>query len=36
MDKFWFHQAVKCDFTADLTGTGNDQKKLQSDNAFIY
>jgi len=23
LDKFWLHQAVKCDFTADLTGTGN-------------
>jgi len=23
LDKFWQHQAVKFDFTADLTGTGN-------------
>ena len=23
LDKFWMHQAVKYDFTADLTGTGN-------------
>ena len=23
LDKIWFRQAVKCDFTADLTGTGN-------------
>ena len=23
LDKFWSHQAVKYDFTADLTGTGN-------------
>ena len=23
LDKIWFHQAVKFDFTADLTGTGN-------------
>jgi len=23
LDKIWFHQAVKLDFTADLTGTGN-------------
>ena len=23
LDKFWKHEAVKCDFTADLTGTGN-------------
>jgi len=23
LDKFWQHQLVKFDFTADLTGTGN-------------
>jgi len=23
LDKIWFHQAVKFDFTADLSGTGN-------------
>jgi len=23
LDKIWLHQAVKFDFTADLTGTGN-------------
>jgi len=23
LDKFWMHQLVKFDFTADLTGTGN-------------
>jgi len=23
LDKFWMHQAVKYDFTPDLTGTGN-------------
>ena len=23
LDKIWFHQEVKFDFTADLTGTGN-------------
>ena len=23
LDKFWKHQSVKFDFTADLTGTGN-------------
>ena len=23
LDKIWFHLAVKFDFTADLTGTGN-------------
>jgi len=22
LDKFWLHQVVKYDFTADLTGTG--------------
>jgi len=23
LDRFWWHQLVKYDFTADLTGTGN-------------
>jgi len=23
LDKIWLHQAVKFDYTADLTGTGN-------------
>ena len=23
LEKIWFHQVVKFDFTADLTGTGN-------------
>ena len=23
LDKFWLHQAIKHDFTADLTGTRN-------------
>ena len=23
LDKIWLHEAVKSDFTADLTGTGN-------------
>jgi len=23
LDKFWQHQSVKFDFTADMTGTGN-------------
>jgi len=23
LDKFWLHQEVMCDFTADLSGTGN-------------
>jgi len=27
-DKFWQHQAVKLDFTADLTGTGNLSKEV--------
>jgi len=26
LDKFWSHQVVKFDFTADLTGSGNDQE----------
>jgi len=26
LDKLWSHQAVKFDFTADLTGTGNQKK----------
>ena len=26
LDKFWSHQAVKYDFTADLTGNGNRSK----------
>jgi len=28
LDKFWSHQAVKYDFTADLTGTGNRSEKV--------
>jgi len=28
LDKFWQHQLLKFDFTASLTGTRNDQKKL--------
>ena len=28
LDKFWSHQAVKYDFTADLTGTGNRTAKF--------
>ena len=23
LEKFWMHKAIKYDFTADLTGTGN-------------
>jgi len=26
LDKFWQHQAVKFDFTSDLTGTENNEK----------
>jgi len=28
LDKFWSHQAVKFDFTADLTGIGNQYVKI--------
>jgi len=28
LDKFWQHQTVKFDFTADLTGTGNRSKEV--------
>jgi len=28
LDKFWSHQAVKFDFTADLTGTGNRSEEV--------
>ena len=28
LDKFWLHQAVKYDFTADLTGTGNQLEEV--------
>ena len=28
LDKFWSHQAVKCDFTADLTETGNRSEEV--------
>jgi len=30
LDKFWSHQAVKCDFTADLTGTRNRSEVVKS------
>ena len=29
LDKFWSHQAVKFDFTAILTGTGNRSEELK-------
>jgi len=28
LDKFWKHQSVKFDFTADLTGTGNRSEEV--------
>jgi len=28
LDKFWQHQSVKLDFTADLTGTGNRSEEV--------
>ena len=28
LDKLWSHQAVKFDFTADLTGTGNRSEEV--------
>ena len=28
LDKFWQHQAVKIDFTVDLTGTGNRSEEV--------
>jgi len=28
LDKFWQHQSVKFDFTADLTGTGNRSEEV--------
>jgi len=28
LDKFWQHQIVKFDFTADLTGTGNRSEEV--------
>ena len=30
LDKFWSHQVVKYDFTADLTGTGNQSEVVMS------
>jgi len=35
LDKFWSHRAVKYDFTADLTGTGNRSEIIKSQ-SFIY
>jgi len=28
LDKFWKHQSVKFDFTADVTGTGNRSEEV--------
>jgi len=35
LDKFWLHQAVKYDFTADLTGTGNRPEEVLKSQSFI-
>jgi len=34
LDEFWSHQAVKYDFTADLTGTGNRSKEVLKSQSF--
>ena len=34
LDKFWSHQAVKYDFTADLTGTGNRSEEVLKSLSF--
>ena len=34
LDKFWSHQAVKYDFTADLTGTGNQSEEVLKSQSF--
>jgi len=34
LDKFWSHQAVKYDFTADLTGTRNQSEELLKSQSF--
>jgi len=34
LDKFWSHQAVKYDFTADLTGTGNRSEEVLSNSFY--
>ena len=36
LDEFWSHQAVKYDFTADLTGTGNGSKEVLKSQSFFY
>jgi len=34
LDKFWLHQAVKYDFTADLTRTGNRSEEVLKSQSF--
>ena len=34
LDKFWSLQAVKYDFTADLTGTGNRSEEVSKSHSF--
>ena len=34
LDKFWSHQAVKYDFTADLTGTVNRSEEVLKSQSF--
>jgi len=34
LDQFWSHQAVKYDFTADLTGTGNRSEEVSKSQSF--
>jgi len=34
LDKFWSHQAVKYDITADLIGTGNRSEDLKLQNFY--
>ena len=36
LDKFWQHQLVKFDFTADLTGTGNRSEEVTKVILFVY
>ena len=36
LDKFWKHQSVKFDFTADLTGTGNRSEEVIKWYCFVY
>ena len=35
LDKFWSHQAVKYDFTADLTGIGNLSVEVLKSQSFL-